>query len=149
MSAVILLLIPLGLYFAMIRPQRQRVQAQRALLANLAPGDRVVTAGGMIGTLVSTDGERATVELAPGVVLEFLAPAIIRRIDDPADHDAMEVPDDLSGLDGLDGQADRPSRPTDNGRSLDRAPGDAGPAAGPEQGGAAPDGGPPPRGEES
>jgi preprotein translocase subunit YajC len=125
MSALILLLIPLALYFLMIRPQRQRVQAQRSLVNGLGPGDRVVTAGGMVGTLVAMDGEHAAVELAPGVIVEFLAPAIIRRAPDEEGPDeegpaepgvaeegvaaarevppGLEVPDDLSGLDVPDG----------------------------------------------
>jgi preprotein translocase subunit YajC len=86
MSALIILLIPLALYFFMIRPQRQRVQAQRALVDGLGPGDRVVTAGGMVGTLVAMDGEQAAVEVAPGLIVEFLAPAIVRRA--PGEHDA-------------------------------------------------------------
>lgn len=84
MSAVILLLVPVALYFLMIRPQRQRVMAQRSLITSLSPGDRVVTAGGIIGTLVAIDTERASVEVAPGTVVDLLAPAIVRRLDPTA-----------------------------------------------------------------
>jgi preprotein translocase subunit YajC len=94
MSALIILLIPLALYFFMIRPQRQRVQAQRALVDGLGPGDRVVTAGGMVGTLVGMDGEQAAVEVAPGIIVEFLAPAIVRRA--PGEHDASRGDDDAA-----------------------------------------------------
>lgn len=90
MSAVILVLIPLALYFLMIRPQRQRVMAQRSLISTLEPGDRVVTAGGVIGTLVAIDAEQASVEVAPGTVIDLLAPAIVRRLDPPAPNAARE-----------------------------------------------------------
>ena len=43
-------------WFLLIRPQRQRQAAHRNLMAQLAPGDEVVTAGGMIGTLRSIEG---------------------------------------------------------------------------------------------
>ena len=106
MSALVLLLIPLGLLlFVRSNPQRRRVLAQQALLKDLGPGDRVVTAGGMIGTLVAIEGEQAAVELAPGVIVEFLAPAILRRAPEPGQDEGEAavdqgavVPDDLSGL---------------------------------------------------
>ena len=82
MQLLIPIFLVLAMYALMIRPQRRRVQAQRDLLTALAPGDTVVTAGGMIGVLRSIDAERATVELAPGVVIELLAPAISRRLSD-------------------------------------------------------------------
>jgi preprotein translocase subunit YajC len=114
MSAFVLILIPIAIYlFVRANPQRRRVMAQQALLKGLSPGDRVVTAGGMIGTLVAMEGEHAAVELAPGVVVEFLAPAILRRLDEPADDasvapsdeqvDAANIPDDLAVPDDLSG----------------------------------------------
>ncbi|MHB8468061.1 MAG: preprotein translocase subunit YajC [Acidimicrobiales bacterium] len=80
MAAVLpLLLLVLALYFVIL-PQRRRAQAQRSLSTTLTPGDRVVTAGGMIGTLEELDGDRVRVEIANGVVIELLAAAIVRRI---------------------------------------------------------------------
>lgn len=101
MQALIIPFLFLALYVAFIRPQRQRVQAQRSLLSALAPGDRVVTAGGMIGTLRSMDAERATVEVSPGLVLELLAPAIVRRLPEPVVERADDYPPDpaLAGRD--------------------------------------------------
>jgi len=90
MGVLFILLIPLALYFLMIRPQRQRVQAQRNLVSALTPGDRVVTAGGMLGTLVAVHGDTASVEVADGVVIDLLLPAISRRIEPAvpmADHE--------------------------------------------------------------
>ncbi len=81
MQALIVPLLFLALYVTFIRPQRRRAQSKRALLTQLAPGDQVVTAGGMIATLRSMDADRATVEVSPGVLIELLAPAIVRRLD--------------------------------------------------------------------
>lgn len=80
-------LIPLALlgammWFLLIRPQQQRVRRQQALLSSLQVGDRVVTAGGMIGEIVSLDSDRASVRLAPDVVVEFLRVAISQRVDE-------------------------------------------------------------------
>lgn len=56
------------LYFFMIRPQQQRAKQHKALLAALRRGDRIVTAGGIIGTVakVVNDNEVA-VDIAENV----------------------------------------------------------------------------------
>jgi preprotein translocase subunit YajC len=100
------LLIPFAVVavFLLLRanPQRQRVMAQRALLNELGAGERVVTASGLIGTVVATDGERTSLEVAPGVVVDFLTPAIVRRYEEPQPEIAYDDPDpdadpDVSG----------------------------------------------------
>jgi preprotein translocase subunit YajC len=64
-----------AMWFFTIRPQQQRLRNQRALVSSLSPGDQVVTAGGIIGTITAIgDGElsldvgAATVRLLPGAV---------------------------------------------------------------------------------
>ena len=56
------------LYFFMIRPQQQRAKQHKTLLAALRRGDRIVTAGGIIGTVakVVNDNEVA-VDIAENV----------------------------------------------------------------------------------
>lgn len=76
-------LVLLGLmYFLLVRPQKQRVQRQRELVASLAVGDRVVTAGGIVGTIVGLTEQEARVEVAPGTVLTLLRPAVNDRLDE-------------------------------------------------------------------
>lgn len=78
------LLFPLVLlalmYLLLVRPQQQRVRRQRELVATLEVGDRVVTAGGVLGTVVGLTDEEARVEVAPGTVLTVLRPAISSRV---------------------------------------------------------------------
>ncbi len=84
MAALLLILIVFGLFYTfMVRSQRRRVATQQRFLDDLQPGDRVVTAGGVIGDLVAVEGGRARLEIAPGVVIEVLAPAITRRAPAP------------------------------------------------------------------
>ncbi len=42
-------------YFLLIRPQRRRQKEHQALLASIKRGDRVMTAGGIIGTIEDID----------------------------------------------------------------------------------------------
>ena len=75
------------MYLVLIRPQQQRVKAQRALVTSLAVGDEVVTIGGMLGRIVTIDEEIATVETTPGTILRFRRTAIAGRtnVADPGD----------------------------------------------------------------
>jgi preprotein translocase subunit YajC len=54
-------------YFFMIRPQQQKQKQTKAMLEALRRGDRVVTAGGLIGTIVKADTDEVQVEIAEGV----------------------------------------------------------------------------------
>ena len=60
-----LILIFVVFYFLLIRPQQKKQKAHREMLAALHRGDRIVTAGGLVGTItkVLSDTE-VTVEIA-------------------------------------------------------------------------------------
>jgi preprotein translocase subunit YajC len=64
-------------------PQRRRVQAQKAMIESLRPGAHVVTVAGVIGTVVGVEGDRVAIEIAPGVIVEFLLAAVVRTVDEP------------------------------------------------------------------
>ena len=50
------------LYFLMIRPQMKRQKEHRNLIAALAKGDEVVTAGGLLGKVTKVNDSYVTVE---------------------------------------------------------------------------------------
>ena len=81
-------LVLLGLmWLLLVRPQQQRVRRQRELVASVTTGDRIVTIGGIVGTIVGLDDEEARVEVAPGTVLTLLRAAISRRLDETGGSD--------------------------------------------------------------
>jgi preprotein translocase subunit YajC len=81
LGSLVPLLLLLGvMYFVLIRPQQQRVKAQRALITSLSVGDEVATIGGMLGRIVTIDDEIATVETTPGTILRFRRSAIAARV---------------------------------------------------------------------
>jgi preprotein translocase subunit YajC len=56
------------MYFLILRPQRQKQQQLREMLANIRRGDTVVTGGGLIGKVVKVvDEGEVQVELSEGV----------------------------------------------------------------------------------
>ena len=53
-------------YFFMIRPQSEQAKKEASYRDSLKAGDRIMTAGGLHGTIVSTDASQAVLEIAPG-----------------------------------------------------------------------------------
>lgn len=75
------LVVLLGImYFLLIRPQQQRVKAQRALVSSIEEGDDVATIGGILGRVVTIDDEQATIETTPGTILRIRRGAIAARL---------------------------------------------------------------------
>lgn len=72
------LLVGVALYFLAIRPQKKRTEALRSFQSELAVGDEVRTAGGIIGVVSSLSDREAIVEVG-GVKLKFARGAIAAR----------------------------------------------------------------------
>ena len=69
-------------YFLMIRPQKKRMEAQRALIQSIEEGDEIVTMGGIFGTVRSVEDEEMQVEVAPGTSIRILRSAVARKLVD-------------------------------------------------------------------
>lgn len=63
-------------YFLLIRPQQKKSKEHKALLDNLKKGDRIITSGGMIGTIINIDDQIVNVEIADKVRIEMGRPYI-------------------------------------------------------------------------
>jgi preprotein translocase subunit YajC len=72
-SGMLIQLLPLVLifvvfYFLIIRPQQKKVKDHKVMIDSLRRGDRVVTSGGIIGTVTKVTGDREIgLEIADGV----------------------------------------------------------------------------------
>src|ERR1035438_6904953 len=72
----ILLIIPV-LYFVMIRPQQKKQKQWQQMLAAIKAGDRVTTAGGIRGIILSIKDDAIVIRVAPdGIKLEVSKNAI-------------------------------------------------------------------------
>jgi preprotein translocase subunit YajC len=69
-------------YFLWYRPQQAQRKKVREMMSALAPGDRIMTAGGILGVLRTFDGDIVEVEIAEGVVVRCTKRAIIERLPD-------------------------------------------------------------------
>jgi len=73
MSLLPLVLIFVVFYFLLIRPQQKRAKEHKAMLGALRRGDRVVTGGGIVGTIARVpNDEEVVVEVADGVRVRVL-----------------------------------------------------------------------------
>lgn len=67
-SSILMLVLIFGVfYFLLIRPQRKRMKEHEEKLKGIRRGDRVVTNGGIIGTVVRAQDTELNVEIADGV----------------------------------------------------------------------------------
>jgi len=97
------------LWLLLIRPQRQRLQEQRRLHAEIEVGDEVLTAGGIYGRVLALgDEDDLTVEIAPGTEIRLARRAIAGIVppedeDDNVEADAAEelVEDEPSAIDEI------------------------------------------------
>ncbi len=67
-------------YFLLIRPQQKQKKDREALLAAVKKGDRVVTTGGLYGTVVGLDERIVTLKVGEQVRLQFDRSAIGRIV---------------------------------------------------------------------
>ena len=108
-------------WLLIIRPSSTRRKAQAALVASLAPGQRVMTTAGVFGTVVSIDAERVSVEISPGVVIEMLAAAIAQVVpvavdaSEPRDLPDAELGDAPGAAGGVDEAVAGPTQEADRG----------------------------------
>jgi preprotein translocase subunit YajC len=56
-------------YFLLIRPQQKKMREHQSMLGALRKGDRVVTGGGILGTVVHVETDEVGVEVATGVTV--------------------------------------------------------------------------------
>jgi len=94
-GAVIMQLLPLILifavfYFLLIRPQQKKLKEHRTMLQALKRNDKVITGGGIVGTItkVRDDSDEIEVELAPGVRVTVLRGTISSVLRPEAANDA-------------------------------------------------------------
>ena len=87
-----LVLIFVVFYFLLIRPQQKKAKDHRATLDSLRRGDRVVTGGGIIGTISRVDSpDEVTVDIAEGVRVRIVRSTITSVLAKPDPAAAREA----------------------------------------------------------
>ena len=82
-----LIILMIALFAVMIIPQRKREKKIKDMLANLKPGDRVRTIGGIYGTITAIKDDVVTISVGPdNVRLVFIRGAIASVEDSPVEN---------------------------------------------------------------
>ncbi len=72
-------------YFVIYRPQKQQREKHQALISQLKKGDKVVTSGGIWGTVTNVGKETVTVQVAENAKIKVARDHILRVRGDEAD----------------------------------------------------------------
>ena len=91
-SQILFLLVIVAVFYLMlIRPQQRKAKQHQELVKSVGAGDRIVTIGGIHGTIESMDEDTIRLEVAPGTVITMARAAIARSLVD-ADAGTVAAP---------------------------------------------------------
>jgi preprotein translocase subunit YajC len=68
------------IYLLILRPQQQRQKQAEKMLKELKKGDRVLTSGGIYGTVIGIDDVKAVLKIADDIKVEFAKSAIVQVV---------------------------------------------------------------------
>ncbi|MFN0157793.1 MAG: preprotein translocase subunit YajC [Bacteroidota bacterium] len=77
MSTVIMFALIIGIfYFMILRPQQKRQKERQKLLDSVKKGDKIITAGGLHGTVAGLDEKTVLIQVAENVKMKFERSAV-------------------------------------------------------------------------
>ena len=103
----ILLVIPVAMYFLLIRPQRRRQRAAADMQRSIDVGDEIMTTSGVYGFITGFDGDIAWLEIDDNVQIRIARAAIQRKVDTAAGETAVPTEGEL-----------KPGRPASHGTAI-------------------------------
>ena len=73
------ILLMVGFWFLLIQPQRKKQKEHQKMITELKPGDRVITAGGICGTITHVKKDRFQVKIDDACRIDVLKGSITAR----------------------------------------------------------------------
>ena len=70
-------------YFLLYRPQKKEQQARKNMLLNLKKGNKVITVGGVYGTITEIKDDVVTIKIADKVDVQVARMSIANNMNDP------------------------------------------------------------------
>jgi preprotein translocase subunit YajC len=94
-SLIPFILIFVIFYFLLIRPQQKRLKEHQLMVTNLRRGDRVVTGGGIIGSVSRIiDENEVALDIADGVTVNVIRSTISSVLSKPTPASKSETAND-------------------------------------------------------
>ncbi len=72
-----------AMYFLTIRPQRKRQQDHQRMMQDIKRGDKVITIGGLHGTVETVSEDSVVIKVESGTTLRFVKSAIANKVEEP------------------------------------------------------------------
>jgi preprotein translocase subunit YajC len=98
---IVLVAMLIFMYFLLIRPQKAQKRRMQEMLDRLAPGDEVITVGGIYGDVIEVHEDKVVLEIAEDVHIEVTRRAIANIVPPDAgsagdvdDEDEAEEPEE-------------------------------------------------------
>ncbi len=86
-----LFLIFVVFYVLLIRPQQKQLEKQAALLKAIKKGDKIVTAGGVVGVVSKVEGEKyLVVEIAKDVQIKVVRSTVTGLAEDAKENETQK-----------------------------------------------------------
>ena len=119
MELFLILALALGALWLMSSRTRKQQRVAQEFRNNLVPGDEVMTASGLLGTVVAVEDDVITLESSPGAHTRWIRAAIAKKIEPPVEEiadveDDDDLEDDFDDQDDAVTDADRISRANDD-----------------------------------
>ncbi len=82
LAAFLPLIILVGVFwFLIMRPQQRRAREHRELVSAVQQGDRIVAAGGLVGTVRRVDDDTISLQIADSVVVKVDRGSVSKRLE--------------------------------------------------------------------
>lgn len=79
------LIVLVGVFWFMImRPQQRRAKEHKMLLSNVKQGDKVLAAGGILGTVRRVDDDSLHLQVADNVVIKVDKGSVTKKFTEPS-----------------------------------------------------------------
>lgn len=83
-----LALIFIVFYFILIRPQQKKISQHQAMLEAIKKGDKIITGGGIYGTVTKADGIKLEVKIAEGLTITVNRATVRDVVNDEGENTA-------------------------------------------------------------
>ncbi|HKK98792.1 MAG TPA: preprotein translocase subunit YajC [Desulfotignum sp.] len=77
-------------YFLLIRPQQKKAKEHREMIANLKKGSRIITSGGIYGTIIAIDDTTIGLEIAEKVKIKISRGNVAALVSDTETDDKSD-----------------------------------------------------------
>ena len=86
-SQLVLMFVIFGVFYLIVlRPMRKKQQATETMLGSLKNGDRIVTSGGLYGTVVGVSDDLVQLRIAEHVKIQVAKSAIAQVVEESSKH---------------------------------------------------------------